>query len=98
MNVLARRFCNQRLVASRLRAPVALVSWMGAVQGSLDVKARARGADIICRALEGHRYLTRKELATCLKAARLPSAGQHLASLVMHAELEGLICDVQSAR
>ncbi len=163
MNVLARRFCNQRLVASRLRDPAALVSWMGAVQaqeypharwglglrlanvsdaevaaafddgrilrthilrptwhfvapadirwmlsisgprvhvfngfsyrqGSLDAKARARGADIICRALEGHRHLTRKELATHLKAARLPSAGQHLASLVMHAELEGLIC------
>lgn len=58
----------------------------------LDTKTLTRGADVVCRALEGGRHLTRAELATALARRRLPSEGQALAYVVMHAELEGLIC------
>jgi len=58
----------------------------------LDAATRVRGAEVICRALEGHRRLTRTELASALEAAKLPHAGQALAYMVMYAELEGLVC------
>lgn len=58
----------------------------------VDVRVRLRGEKVIARALEGGRHLTRTELATALKAAKLPHVGQALAYLVMHAELEGVIC------
>lgn len=58
----------------------------------LEPKTRARGADVIARALEGGRHLTRPELAVALKNARLPCAGLALACMVMHAELEAVIC------
>ena len=41
---------------------------------------------------KGTRYLTRTELAAALRRARLPHAGQALAHMVMHAELEGVLC------
>jgi hypothetical protein len=59
---------------------------------SLTPKSVAKGADVICRALEGHQHLTRVELAAHLRRARLPDTGVALAYIVMHAELEGLIC------
>ena len=58
----------------------------------LDARRLARGADVICRALEGGRHLTRAELGAVLKAARLPHLGQPLAYLMMYAELEALVC------
>lgn len=58
----------------------------------LDPKARLRGSGVIARALEGARHLTRTELAEALRRARLPVTGQALACMVMHAELEGIIC------
>ncbi len=58
----------------------------------LDPKTRLRGSDVIARALEGARHLTRTELAEALRRARLPVTGQALACMVMHAELEGIIC------
>jgi hypothetical protein len=58
----------------------------------LEPKALARGAHAIARALEGGHHLTRTELAAVLKRARLPHAGQALAYMVMHAELEAVIC------
>ena len=58
----------------------------------LDARRLARGADVIGRALQGHRHLTRTELGEQLRAARLPHAGSALAHVVMFAELEGLIC------
>jgi hypothetical protein len=58
----------------------------------IDGKVRARGEKVIARALEGGRHLTRTELAAALKTAKLPHVGQALAYIVMHAELEGVIC------
>jgi hypothetical protein len=58
----------------------------------LDAKMLARGADVVCRALEGGRHLTRAELAAALARRRLPVTGQALAYVVMYAELEALIC------
>jgi hypothetical protein len=58
----------------------------------LDAKRRLKGESVLARALEGGRHLTRSELADALKRARLPHAGQSLAGMVMHAELEGVIC------
>src|SRR5687768_17430711 len=47
---------------------------------------------MIHRALEGGKTLTRAELAVHLKRARLPADGLKLAYLMMHAELEAVIC------
>ncbi len=52
----------------------------------------ARGRAIIEQALEGGRALTRAELAASLAKKRITVAGQPLAHMVMHAELEGAIC------
>jgi hypothetical protein len=57
----------------------------------LDARVRVRAAKVIARALE-NQHLTRTELAAVLKNAKLPHAGQALAYIVMHAELEGVIC------
>lgn len=59
---------------------------------NLDDKTRTRAAQVIVDALEGHKHLTRTEIAAALKRARLPSSGQALGCLLMHAELEALIC------
>lgn len=44
------------------------------------------------RALEGGRSLTRQELMTALARAGIRAQGQRLALLIMHAELELLLC------
>ena len=51
-----------------------------------------RSQKLFARALEGGRALTRTELADALKRARIELFDNLLAHLVMHAELEGLIC------
>ncbi len=68
----------------------------------LDGPFLARCLDVISRALDGGQFLTRPELQTALKqagivignftASRFATSGQRLAYVVMHAELEGLIC------
>jgi hypothetical protein len=58
----------------------------------LDAKTIGRGITVIERALSGRQYLTRLEIGAQLKRARLVMTGARLANLVMHAELEGLIC------
>jgi hypothetical protein len=58
----------------------------------LDARTLARGIGVIERALGGRRYLTRTELGDRLQRAGLTMAGQRLAHVVMHAELEGVIC------
>jgi hypothetical protein len=58
----------------------------------LDEGLRQRCADIMADALQGQRYLTRTELRAALASAGIEAEGQRLAYLVMHAELEAVIC------
>ena len=59
---------------------------------SLDQSIRVRGRDVIERALDRQAHLTRAEIAEALRAEGLPASGQALAHLVMHAELDAVIC------
>jgi hypothetical protein len=58
----------------------------------LDARTLTRCAATIERALGDGDHLTRAELAARLDRARLPMTGNRLARVVMHAELEGIIC------
>lgn len=58
----------------------------------LDPRILARCHRLIGRALEGGGQLTRSELGLVLGRGGIVAAGQRLAFVVMHAELEGLIC------
>lgn len=58
----------------------------------LDSRTFARGRAAIERALEGGKQLTRTELAAALGRRGLLADGMRLAYLVMHAELDGVIC------
>ena len=61
-------------------------------QVGLDAKILARSCAMMHRALEGGKTLTRAELGLHLKRARVPADGLKLAYLMMHAELEAVIC------
>ena len=61
-------------------------------QAGLDAKIFAKSCAIIHRVLEGGITLTRAEIADHLTAHKIPAHGLKLAYLVMHAELEGVIC------
>jgi hypothetical protein len=56
-------------------------------QNDLDARTRARAADVVAEALRGGKALTRKEIGALLGAD-----GLRLALLVMHAEIEAVIC------
>jgi len=61
----------------------------------LDVAVLARSATVLTSALQGGKHLTRSALATALEQAgiiRSTDDRLRLTHLVMHAELEGLIC------
>ena len=58
----------------------------------LDARTLTRGTAVLERALGDGRHLTRAELGVCLQRVGLPGAGDRLARVVMHAELEGIIC------
>ena len=61
-------------------------------QHRLDPVTLTRGELAISDALEGGFQLTRAELATVLERAGIPASGIRLACIVMHAELDALIC------
>jgi len=61
-------------------------------QAGLDARVFSRSCAILQRALDGGRFLTRTELAVHLKRAKVPAEGLKLASIMMHAELEGIVC------
>jgi hypothetical protein len=61
-------------------------------QAGLDAKVFAKSCAMIHRTLEGGKTLTRAELAVYLTRAKIPADGLKLAYLMMHAELEGVIC------
>lgn len=59
----------------------------------LDKKVLSRSRSVLTKALQGGKQLTRSELRDELTKARIRSDGtQRLAHLMMHAELDGLIC------
>ena len=58
----------------------------------LDARTLTRGTGVIERALRDHQYLTRTELGDRLRHARLAMSGSRLAHLMMHAELEAVVC------
>jgi hypothetical protein len=58
----------------------------------LDAKTLAKSRRIIERALTRSNALTRPQLQEALRRAGIPSQGHRLAYIVMHAELEQLIC------
>ncbi|MGE0868468.1 MAG: winged helix DNA-binding domain-containing protein [Kofleriaceae bacterium] len=62
-------------------------------QLGLDAATLVTCAKVICRALEGGNHLTRAELATALDRAKISPAGQRLAHILGHVELDGLICN-----
>jgi hypothetical protein len=58
----------------------------------LDAAARAKAGRAIVAAVEGGRHRTRTDLADHLTCAGISTEGQRMPYLLMHAELEGLIC------
>jgi hypothetical protein len=58
----------------------------------IDGPMLARACDTFARAVEGGRHLTRAELVAVLRRARLPAEPLQTMFLVMHAELEGILC------
>jgi hypothetical protein len=61
-------------------------------QAGLDNGAFAKAHVLLAEALDGGIQRTRKELAEVFDGAGLPSTGFGLGYLLMHAELDGLIC------
>jgi hypothetical protein len=82
------------------------IRWMLAVSGprvhtanahpyrrtGLDAASLSRSRKVIERALAGGKALTRTELAARFARSGIVAAGMLLAYIVMHAELEGVIC------
>jgi hypothetical protein len=61
-------------------------------QAGLDAKVFAKSCAMMHRALDGGKRMTRAELAEHLRRAKIPADGMKLAYVMMHAELEGVIC------
>lgn len=61
-------------------------------QLGLDGKTFARAEDLIASALEGGRHLTRAALSRVLRDGGVDASGQRMPYLLMHCELEALIC------
>jgi hypothetical protein len=58
----------------------------------LDAATFRRSHAVLEKALRGGTHLTRDELAASLRKAGISTDGQRLAHLLVHAELDGLIC------
>jgi hypothetical protein len=61
-------------------------------QQELDDRIFRKAHTIITRSLEGGRFATRTDLQEALRKGKIIADGVRLASIMMHAELEGLIC------
>ena len=59
---------------------------------ALNTATLRRSDAALARALEGGHYLTRNELRVVLAQRRIATNEERMAFLLMHAELEGLIC------
>jgi predicted transcriptional regulator len=60
-------------------------------QLELDAKTYVKTDRLLAKAVAG-RHLTRRELGDVLERAKIPARGQRLGHIVMHAELEGILC------
>lgn len=78
----------QQLTGPRVHAANAYVGR----QQKFDSKILKQATDIIVKALEGNRFLTRNELQEALKQKKIVAEGVRLAYIVMHAELNAVIC------
>ena len=58
----------------------------------LDSATLGRGNALLAKVLRGGRQLTRAEVAEAFKSAGIEARGPRLGSLIMHAELEGVVC------
>lgn len=61
-------------------------------QAGLDDKTIKKSCAMIQRSLAGGKHMTRGELGERLKRAQISGEGLKLAYLMMHAELEGVLC------
>lgn len=61
-------------------------------QESLDEKLLRRCHKVLIKALQGGQFLTRAALQEALVRAKIDATGLRLTYIVMHAELEGIIC------
>lgn len=77
-----------QLTAPRVKTAI---GYYGRALG-LDDNVLERSHAVLVGALQGGRQLTRSELAAIVRASGLPSEGPPLGHLLMHAELDGLIC------
>jgi hypothetical protein len=78
----------QQATAPRVHA---LNAYVGR-QTELDERTLAHSHDLITKALAGGRHLTRTELGAVLAEGGIVAEKLRLAYIIMHAELEGLIC------
>jgi hypothetical protein len=62
-------------------------------QLELDAATLAKSTALFAKVLRGGKQLTRQELAAMLTGAGIAPTGQRLAYLLMHAELNGVICN-----
>lgn len=76
------------LTAPRVLAQMAYMDRQLELDQGFFKKSRAT----LIRALQGGKSLTRAELEPAYQKDRIPAQGQRLGHLLMHAELEGLIC------
>ena len=76
------------LTAPRVRAKMAIMDRAHGVEARLLKRSHA----VILRALHGGHTLTRAELQLALRRAHITADGVRLVHVLMHAELDGLIC------
>jgi hypothetical protein len=58
----------------------------------LDERLFARSNEVLAKALQGERHLTRAELGLALAEARIVANGVRLGYIVLHAELDAVLC------
>jgi hypothetical protein len=68
------------------------LSAFGRRRDKLDAQTFKRAHGLFVKALQGGQQLTRSELGARLREGGLEATGTRLAHILMHAELEGLIC------
>jgi len=61
-------------------------------RAGLDTKLFKRTGKLMVKALEGGKHLTRTALQAVFEASNIKAQGETLGCIMMHAELEGLIC------